>query len=103
MVIGYVGYLAFGASVKSVILFNLPNEDPVSITAKCFYVLTICGSFVLVIQPIFYVIESSVWYKRLGSEKRENEDSYKKAKEEPMMEEEIEGEKRERVKIRGSS
>ena len=65
--IGYVGYLAFGNSVKSVILYNLPNEDPLSIIAKVCYVLTIMGSFVIVMQPIYYVIESSNWYKYISS------------------------------------
>lgn len=60
--VGYLGYLAFGNSVKSVILYSLPNEDPLSILAKICYVLTIMGSFVIIIQPIFYVIESSNWY-----------------------------------------
>ena len=64
---GYLGYLAFGNSVKSVILYSLPNEDPAAITAKCCYVLTIMGSFVILIQPIFYVLESSNWYKAFSS------------------------------------
>lgn len=49
MTVGYLGYLAFGNGVKSVILYSLPNQDPAAITAKCFYVLTIVGSFVIVI------------------------------------------------------
>jgi amino acid permease len=61
--VGYVGYLAFGATTKSIILYNLPNDDPLSITAKICYIFTIMGSFVLVIQPIFYVLEGSNWYK----------------------------------------
>ena len=61
--IGYVGYLAFGASVKSVILLNLPNQDPSAITAKICYILTIMGSFVLLINPIYYIIENTEWYK----------------------------------------
>jgi len=47
--VGYIGYLAFGAATKGIILYNLPNDDPWAITAKCAYVLTICGSFVLII------------------------------------------------------
>ena len=47
--IGYLGYLAFGNSVKGVILYNLPNDDPAAVTAKICYVLTIMGSFVLLI------------------------------------------------------
>lgn len=67
MAVGYFGYLAFGKAAKSVILYNLPNEDPLSITAKICYILTICGSFVIVVQPIFYIIEGAGWYQTLGS------------------------------------
>ena len=73
MVVGYIGYLAFGSTVKSVILLNLPNEDPMSITAKCCYVLTIMGSFVLIVQPIFYIVESSNLYKGGDDEKKKDE------------------------------
>ena len=47
--IGYFGYLAFGKTVKSVILYNLQNHDPLSVTAKICYILTIMGSFVIII------------------------------------------------------
>jgi|TARA_B110001450_G_scaffold255515_1_gene283290 amino acid permease len=73
--VGYIGYLAFGASCKGVILYNLPNDDPASIFAKCAYVLTICGSFVLLIQPIFYIMESSKWYSNLMYTKNKDESS----------------------------
>lgn len=46
---GYLGYFAFGDSVKSVVIFNLPDNDSLSIIAKLFYTLTIMGSFVLII------------------------------------------------------
>ena len=65
--VGYLGYLAFGNSVKGVILYSLPNDDPAAITAKICYVLTIMGSFVIIIQPIFYIIESSGWYKKTST------------------------------------
>jgi hypothetical protein len=66
MTVGYTGYLAYGASTKSVILYNLPNQDPISIIAKFCYVLTICGSFVIIIQPIFGLLERANWYKSMG-------------------------------------
>ena len=47
--VGYVGYLAFGSNTKSLILYNLPNEDPWAITAEICYVVTLAGSFVLII------------------------------------------------------
>ena len=71
MFVGYLGYFAFGNSVKSVILYNLPSEDPASITAQIFYILTITGSYVLLIQPIFHIIETSSLY-RIGQDMPED-------------------------------
>ena len=59
VIVGLLGYLAFGENCKSVILYNLPHNDTLAVMAKVFYVITIMGSYVIVIQPIFYVIESS--------------------------------------------
>lgn len=74
VIIGYLGYLAFGAATKSLILFNLPNEDPASITAKLFYILTILGSFVVVAMPVYRIIESYKWYRYLaGLERSDHE------------------------------
>jgi amino acid permease len=47
--VGYVGYLAFGNNQRSLLLYNLPNEDPWAITVELCYVVTMAGSFVLVI------------------------------------------------------
>lgn len=65
--VGYLGYLAFGNGVKGVILYSLPNDDPAAITAKICYLLTIMGSFVIIIQPIFYIIENAEWYKKTST------------------------------------
>ena len=54
-----MGYLAFGDQVSSVVIYNLPPNDVMSILAKSFYVFTVMGSYVIVIQPIFYIIEES--------------------------------------------
>lgn len=72
--VGYLGYLAFGDSTKSVILFNLPNEDPASITAKICYVLTIMGSFVILINPVFTTIERANWYRNCAGLKTEDQE-----------------------------
>jgi amino acid permease len=61
--VGFAGYLAFGNSVKSVVIYNLPNHDPMAITVKICYLVTIMGSFVLIAQPIFGVIERTQCYK----------------------------------------
>jgi hypothetical protein len=47
MAVGYAGYLAFGATSKSVVIYNLPNEDVMSIVIKVCYLVTVMGSFVL--------------------------------------------------------
>lgn len=63
--LGVLGYLAFGDQCKDTILFNMPNEAAIGVAAKACYVFTIAGSFVLLIQPIFHVIENGQWYQSL--------------------------------------
>ena len=70
---GYLGYLAFGNSVKSVIIMDLPYDDTLSVIAKLFYTLTIMGSFVLMIQPIYYVLERTDRYKAMMRPTSEDE------------------------------
>ena len=60
--VGMAGYLAFGDTAQSLLIYNLPSNDPLSIAAKVFYIVTITGSYVILIQPIFHVVESSSWY-----------------------------------------
>ena len=62
---GYLGYLAFGNTVKSVLIMDLPYDDTLSVVAKLFYTLTIMGSFVLLIQPIYYVVERTERYSAM--------------------------------------
>ena len=61
--IGYLGYYAFGSGSKSLILYNLPNEDAWSTTAKILYIITMMGSFPLVAHPIFHLLENSNFYR----------------------------------------
>jgi len=61
--LGYVGYYAFGNGSKSIILYNLPNEDGWSTAAKILYIITMMGSFPLVAHPIFHLLENSDFYK----------------------------------------
>ena len=42
---GYLGYLVFGNTVKSIIIYNLPNNDPLSIIAKICYIINITGFY----------------------------------------------------------
>lgn len=65
VIVGMLGYFAFGAKADTVILLNMPNNCWTGIAAKLFYSFTIMGSFVLLIQPIFYVMERSTWYRNI--------------------------------------
>jgi len=60
--IGLLGYITFGDKIESLIIYNLPNNDMISILAKISYIITICGSFVLVVQPLFQIMEKSESY-----------------------------------------
>ena len=62
--IGLLGYITFGDTIQSMIIYNLPYNDTVSIIAKMSYILTISGSFVIVIQPLFQIIEKSEAYTK---------------------------------------
>ena len=59
---GLFSYLTFGSSIQSIVLFNLPSDDPVSVGTKLCYFFTIMGSYVILIQPVFSLIESKKWY-----------------------------------------
>jgi hypothetical protein len=61
--VGYLGYLAFRYKVKYVFLLNLPHYDKSAIIVKICYILTIMGSFVLLINPICYFIENTECFK----------------------------------------
>jgi len=47
--LGLLGYLAFGATCESTILFNMPHHSGIGIAAKLCYLVTIMGSYVLAI------------------------------------------------------
>jgi amino acid permease len=61
--VGLSGYLAFGNSVKSVVIYSLPHQDVASIIIKFCYLITISGSYLIIIQPIFHIIESCECYR----------------------------------------
>ena len=58
VIFGIVGYLAFGSKSNAIILINMPTNNWVGTTAKIFYTFTIMGSFAIVIQPIYNIIEN---------------------------------------------
>jgi proton-coupled amino acid transporter len=61
-----LGYLTFGKTLRSVVLLNLPSEDPLTLATQSFYLVTIMGSYVILIQPVFNVIENYKWYKSIN-------------------------------------
>ena len=64
---GILSYLAFGNTLNDLILIVLPTHNNVSIAAKLIYSLNICGSYVLMIQPIFSVMENYRSYQNYDS------------------------------------
>jgi solute carrier family 36 (proton-coupled amino acid transporter) len=60
-----LGYLTFGKTLRSVVLLNLPSEDPLTLATQSFYLVTIMGSYVILIQPVYNVIENYKWYKSI--------------------------------------
>jgi proton-coupled amino acid transporter len=75
---GYAAYFAFGHSVKSCVLYSLPNGNPWSIAAQIIFILTMMGSFVIHAQPLFYIVERSYWFRSCaGSCEPENDDGEK--------------------------
>lgn len=64
--IGILGYLAFGDQTASVILSNMPETETIGVIARVSYLFAILGCWVIVLQPIFYVVESSLYYEKMG-------------------------------------
>ena len=69
ILVSVMGYLAFGNQVQDVILYNLPFDSPLSISIKILYIICISGSFILIIQPIYHIMESSSLYKSISGAK----------------------------------
>jgi hypothetical protein len=51
--------------IKINLHMTIPDNDSLSIIAKVFYIVTTMGSFVLIAQPIYYVIERTKWYQKI--------------------------------------
>jgi len=47
LVLGIVGYITFGSTLQSLIIYNLSSKDPLSIICKIFFIICIMGSFAL--------------------------------------------------------
>ena len=66
--LGIVGYLAFGSKSSSIILSNMPKTAAAGVIARVAYLFAIIGVWVIILQPVFYVIESSTWYAAFAAE-----------------------------------
>ena len=58
IVVGSLSYFTYGNSIESIILYNLPHHEVISVVTKFLYVLTIMGIYVLLLFPVYKVIES---------------------------------------------
>jgi proton-coupled amino acid transporter len=63
--IGGMGYLAYGANVRTVALLNLP-DGPLISTIQALYVVAILLSNVVTIFPSIRIIEQAVFQTRTG-------------------------------------
>jgi len=63
IIFGYFSYLTLGDKITDIILLVLPTNSHWAVTGKIMYLLTIMGSYVLMIQPIFNIVESFQFYK----------------------------------------
>lgn len=61
--LGLLSYMTFGNNLSSLILYNLPPLDPLAIAIKLLYMFTIAGIYVLIILPVFQILEASAWYQ----------------------------------------
>lgn len=66
---GIFSYLTFGNTLTDVVLFNLPSNQNISIATKLCYFFTIMGSYVILIQPVYSLLESKKWFKDIEMEK----------------------------------
>jgi amino acid permease len=64
--LGILGYLAFGDQTMPVILSNMPETEAIGVIARVSYLFAILGCWVIILQPIFYLVESSEYYERMG-------------------------------------
>ena len=55
---GYFSYLALGDKIDDIILLVIPNGNKWSVFCKVMYLVTIMGSYVLMLQPVFNIVEN---------------------------------------------
>ena len=60
---GYFSYLTLGDKITDIILLVLPTNSDAAVICKIMYLFTIMGSYVLIIQPIFNILENFQRFK----------------------------------------
>ena len=60
---GYYSYITLGSKINDIILLVLPNGSHWAIFCKSMYLVTIMGSYVIMLQPIFNIAENFKAYK----------------------------------------
>jgi len=60
---GYFSYLTLGDKITDIILLVLPTNSHWAVIGKIMYLFTIMGSYVLMIQPIFNILENFKRFK----------------------------------------
>ncbi|KAG0172691.1 neutral amino acid transporter [Apophysomyces sp. BC1015] len=63
---GAISYLAFGDNVQTIILLNLPSNDPVVSSIQTLYSLAICLSIPLQLFPAIRIMENGLFTTRSG-------------------------------------
>ncbi|KAF7723806.1 neutral amino acid transporter [Apophysomyces ossiformis] len=63
---GAISYLAFGEDVQTIILLNLPSNDPVVSSIQTLYSLAICLSIPLQLFPAIRIMENGLFTTRSG-------------------------------------
>ncbi|KAI8879306.1 hypothetical protein K501DRAFT_257006 [Backusella circina FSU 941] len=66
ILMGAISYMAFGASVETIILLNLPSKDPMVSSIQTLYSLSICLSIPLQLFPAIRIMENGLFTTKSG-------------------------------------
>ena len=59
LITGILSCYAFGPRIEEIILYNLPKREAFTILTQAFYMLNIMGTFVMMAQVIFVLVEKN--------------------------------------------
>ena len=63
ILVGSLSYVAYRDQTNSIIMYNL-SGDALGLSIKILYMVTIMGIYVLVIMPVFSLVEKYHWYNQ---------------------------------------